>query len=31
MEEVFSLTDLNNYSNKISLPHSIIEEHFKKS
>ena len=30
MEEVFSLTDLNNYSNKISLPHSIIEEHFKK-
>lgn len=30
MEEVFSLTNSNIYSNKISLPQSIVEEHFKK-
>lgn len=30
MDDVFSLTDLQNYSKKISLPQSIIEEHFKK-
>lgn len=30
MEDVFSLSDQHIYSNKISLPQSIIEEHFKK-
>jgi hypothetical protein len=30
MEDVFSLVDSNIYSNKISLPQSVIEEHFKK-
>ena len=30
MEDVFSLSDVQTYSNKISLPQSIIEEHFKK-
>ena len=30
MEDVFSLTDLQIYNNKISLPQSVIEEHFKK-
>ena len=30
MEDVFSLTDIQTYSNKMSLPQSIVEEHFKK-
>lgn len=30
MDDVFSLSDIQTYSNKISLPQSIIEEHFKK-
>lgn len=30
MEDVFSLVDSNIYSNKISLPQSVIEEHYKK-
>ena len=30
MDEVFSLTNSGIYSNKMSLPQSLIEEHFKK-
>lgn len=30
MDEVFSLTNSDIYSNKMSIPQSIIEEHFKK-
>ena len=30
MEDVFSLTDINIYNRKISLPYSIIEDHYKK-